>query len=149
MKHAWVYLCSGILLVACGKGPAEKAPGTAVAENKDGMYCYRSTANKDTVILSFERKKDRISGQLSYHLFEKDANTGTLTGSVSGDTIFAEYRYRSEGIASVREVIFLAGENTLTEGYGEMEEREAKFVFSDRRNVLFKEGIQLTKEPCH
>lgn len=149
MKQALVYFCGGLLLTACGKGPAGKTPETPAAENRNGMYCYRSTANKDTVVLSFERKKDRISGQLSYHLFEKDANTGTITGTVSGDTIFADYRYLSEGVTSTREVIFLASENTLTEGYGEMEERDAKFVFSDRRNVLFKEGIQLTKEPCH
>lgn len=147
MKKILIYLGGGLLLSSCGSRGANGS-ATAVHATADGLYCYTSTENRDTVHIRFELKQGLVNGELSYRLFEKDASTGRIKGYISGDTLIADYLYTSEGISSTREVIFLFGDNTLTEGYGEMEEKDRRFVFSDHTDIHFGDGIRLNKEAC-
>jgi len=146
MKKVLIYLTAGILLISCGGRGANS--NAATAHTADGLYCYVSTENRDTVNIRFDLKQGLVNGELSYRLFEKDASTGHIKGYISGDTLIADYLYSSEGMSSTREVIFLFGDNTLTEGYGEMEEKDRRFVFSDRSDIHFGDGIRLNKEAC-
>lgn len=68
--------------------------------------CYIYTSSKDTVNLYLQIVGNCITGDLSYNYFEKDKNVGTLTGFMKRDTLFAEYKFISEGNESVREVFF-------------------------------------------
>jgi hypothetical protein len=42
---------------------------------------------------------------------------------MKGNTLFAEYKFLSEGTECIREVVFLKKENDFVEGYGDSEEK--------------------------
>lgn len=104
--------------------------------------CYSHVDSKDTVKISLTVSENSVTGDLSYNLFEKDRNVGKIKGTVFGDTLIAEYEFRSEGMMSVREVAFLRKGKSLVEGYGPTDEEGTRFV--NRKEIRF-EGIELKK----
>ena len=135
-----------IFIISC-----QQTGNTASLQEKDQVIaagtdtsCYALT-DTDSVYLQLIGQDSAVTGTLEYRLKEKDANTGTLTGYWSGDTLLAIYNYQSEGSMSRRPVIFLRQGNKLTEGYGPISARE----FSLRTPELsFQSGLQLTPTDC-
>jgi hypothetical protein len=111
-------------------------------------YCYSTTGGKDSVYLKLEKFPNVVTGQLLYKLYEKDSNTGDIDGVLRGDTLIAYYKFRSEGIESVRQVIFLIKGDVAKEGYGEMEERDGKMVFKNLQEIIFSKSPMLQKITC-
>ncbi len=111
--------------------------------------CYRSLSGKDSVLLHIERTGNTIKGDLIYTFFEKDNNTGTLEGEMSGDTLFADYTFRSEGQQSVREVAFLQKGDELVEGFGPVKETGNKMVFENRGALQFTNKLTYRKVDCN
>ncbi len=81
-----ILLLAGIagIIAACQNKTTEqkadslaKSPDTTAMESK---VCYISLKNRDTVSLSLNQVQDAVTGELSYNLFEKDKNTGTVAG---------------------------------------------------------------------
>lgn len=111
--------------------------------------CYSAIIKKDTILLSLSVKDSSLeAGELHYNFFEKDKNHGTLAGTFKGDTLFADYTFMSEGKQSVREVVFLKKGNIFIEGYGDVEEKENKTVFKDKKKMFFDSKIVLSKTDC-
>ncbi|MNL01805.1 hypothetical protein D3C87_1222900 [compost metagenome] len=82
-------------------------------------------------------------------MFEKDNNKGKITGELKGDTIIAEYIFDSEGMRSVREVVFVQKDDgKIYEGTGDVIEKNGKMVFKDRSALKFGEAIVFTKTDC-
>ncbi len=137
---------------------------TLIVENEDGQTltytktldsaqeneeeCYSYVTPRDTVYLHISRKNRNITGDLTYRLYEKDRNVGSLDGRIKGDTLLAEYTFNSEGRSSVREVVFLKKGETYVEGFGPVNEKEGKTIFQDHKNINFINGITLTKTNC-
>ncbi|CAN5506193.1 hypothetical protein BH11BAC5_BH11BAC5_25610 [soil metagenome] len=111
-------------------------------------YCYSTTGGKDSVYLKLEKFPNVVTGQLLYKLYEKDSNTGDIDGVLRGDTLIADYKFRSEGTESVRQVIFLIKGDVAKEGYGEMEERDGKTVFKNLQEINFLKSPTLQKITC-
>lgn len=111
------------------------------------MACYATTA-KDSVLLKISISDNSVKGTLIYNLYQKDKNTGTIDGKLYGDTLIAYYQFRSEGIESIREVAFLIKDQVITEGYGEVEERDGEMIFKDWKSLDFKNGLILKKIDC-
>ncbi|WP_143019702.1 hypothetical protein [Niabella drilacis] len=109
--------------------------------------CYTSQSGRDTFFLKTEVFPNVVTGTLSYHFYEKDKNQGTIEGRLSGDTLIADYTFVSEGKSSLREVAFLLGDSTATEGYGPMEEKNGKLAFKNRDSISFTGG-RLHKTSC-
>lgn len=65
---------------------------------------------KDSIFLQLHIDNNIVNGDLEYKRFEKDRNKGTIKGMFRGDTLFADYTFMSEGVMSVREVMFLKKE---------------------------------------
>ena len=65
-----------------------------------------------------------------------------------GDTLLAEYIFKSEGITSIREVAFLKQDDSFVEGYGDVEEQYGKMVFKNRSALSFT-GKVLHKVDCN
>jgi hypothetical protein len=139
-----------ITLFSCKKEADEaKAPET-VAEKPAIEECYKGIVKEDTIAMTLIIKDNEITdGQLSYHLFEKDRNDGTLKGQIKGDTIFADYTFMSEGKQSVREVAFLKQGNAYMEGYGDVREVNGKMIFVDPKKLKFDSKTVLLKSECH
>lgn len=122
------------------------SPTNPAAENSTSCYTY--TKNRDTASLSLTMKGEELTGNLKYHLFEKDANKGTIAGEIKGDTIIADYTFDSEGLRSVRQVVFLKKDGKLYEGYGESEEKDGRSVFKNRKALKFDSQLIFTPVEC-
>lgn len=112
--------------------------------------CYIGTVAQDSVFLSIQTNEDRSNGTLTYQFLEKDNNIGTVEGQLLGDTLLLlEYAFISEGRESERQIAFLLRENTLLEGYGEMEDQNGRMRFADLDKLNFGSGFVLHKTDCH
>jgi hypothetical protein len=131
------------------KEPAEKDP--AESDDRDGRNnknCYASYQNKDVVLLSFMQMDSLITGDLAYSYYEKDRNKGKIKGVMRGDTIIAEYNFESEGVLSVREVIFLKKGDTIIEGFGDVVDDHGKMIYKDHASLTFDNSLALKKVNC-
>lgn len=128
------------VLVSC-----KKQKGTDVTPEKNDSeepiseQFYSGNIKKDSILMNLTMKGNQIlAGKLIYNFYEKDKNEGTLIGELKGDTLLADYTFMSEGISSVRQVVFLKKGNTYIEGYGDVvEEASGKVVFKDRKQLQF------------
>ncbi len=96
-----------------------------IQKNKDAMAtnvsgCYAYNVKNDSALLTLNISDTNVTGQLSYHLYEKDKNSGTISGSLRDSLIIADYTFQSEGMTSVRQVVFKINNDTLIEGYGDI-----------------------------
>jgi len=142
---------AGLLSACQNKTPEEKIDSLATSSDTtitNNKACYAYISNKDTVSLSLVKAGTKIGGELDYNYFEKDKNTGTIAGLVKGDTIFADYTFRSEGATSVREVVFLKKGDQLIEGYADMKDEGGKSIFTNVKNLKFDDKMPLSVINC-
>lgn len=109
-------------------------------------YCFAEATGKDTVFVMLDDNLGTVTGKMYYKNYQKDSSTGTLAGSVSGDTIKAEYTFDSEGVTSTREIWFLKKDGKLYEGAGEMDETGEKY--KSTQAVKFEGGRALHAAEC-
>ena len=142
---------AGCLAACQNKTPEQKIdslanqPDTVAAKSR---ACYASIKGKDTVTLSYMIAGNTIAGKMNYTLFEKDRNSGTINGTVKGDTIIADYTFTSEGRTSVRQVAFLKKGDQLLEGYGPTEEKGGKIVFTNPAGLKYVDAVTLKVTDC-
>lgn len=110
--------------------------------------CYEYVQENDTIQASLLIESNNVRGDLVYKLFEKDKNSGTIVGTIQGDTLIADYTFMSEGTTSIRQVAFLRKNKSLIEGFGESEEKDGKMVFKDKSKLNFSENMILNLIPC-
>jgi len=110
--------------------------------------CYTSIIAKDTMRLKVEKFPNVVTGTLSYNFYEKDDNNGTIDGRLNGDTLIANYTFRSEAKTSIRQVAFLISDSTVTEGFGPMEDKAGTMTFKSPNTISFKDGIKFIKTAC-
>lgn len=140
------------VLVSCNK-----QKGTDVTPEKNDIeepiseQFYSGNIKKDTILMNLTMKGNQIlSGKLIYNFYEKDKNEGTLIGELKGDTLLADYTFMSEGISSVRQVVFLKKGGTYIEGYGDVvEDASGKVIFKDRKQLKFDGKIILSRVKFH
>ena len=139
------------LLIACKKEEKPEIPKCDLPAKEslsNSSACYSYIKNKDTIQANLILQSGKVSGDLIYKLFEKDKNTGAITGTMKGDTLYANYTFMSEGASSIREVAFLRKNSRLIEGYGDMEAVSGKMVFKDKKSINFSGNIVLNEIPC-
>jgi hypothetical protein len=112
------------------------------------MSCYNYVSGKDTIKLKLEKFPNVVTGMLDYLFSEKDKSKGTIDGVMRGDTLVADYTFMSEGRSSVRQVVFIVKDSTVTEGYGPQEEKDGKMVFKNINTIDFSKGSKLERIQC-
>lgn len=110
--------------------------------------CYLGLPGKDSVFLQIRIDNNTVYGDLEYKRFQKDRNKGTIKGMFRGDTLLADYTFMSEGVMSVREVIFLRKGDVLIEGFGDVKKKNEKMVFKNTGDVRFDEFTSLKQNDC-
>lgn len=157
-------LCKSLLIAvgifsfaACNSSNTDKVivgtPDSAlVAEPVEtrvpGAGCFLRVQKGDSLFLQIRREGDRVTGKLHYKNFEKDSNIGTILGQMRGDTLLADYTFNSEGMESVRQVVFLFDGTNFSEGYGDMQEKDGKTIFSEKDKLNFSGGEKLKPMVC-
>jgi hypothetical protein len=143
-----------VVFVSCKKtAPAPEIvpnpPKQAEVAEPSGDQCYAFANDSSNVELSFNvNSHQEVNGKLTYKLYGKDKNEGTLIGNIKGDTLIGDYTFMSEGVSSVREVAFLQRENTFIEGYTDVAEANGKVTFKDKKKLKFDPKMVLTKVAC-
>ncbi|RDC55052.1 hypothetical protein DU508_18030 [Pedobacter chinensis] len=110
--------------------------------------CFQYVKNRDTAGLTLNIEDEKVTGSLSYNLFEKDKNKGVIAGIVKGDTIIADYTFQSEGITSIRQVAWLRQNDQLIEGFGDVEEVDGKTKFKNIGKLTFGKSTIFSKTNC-
>lgn len=147
-----------VIIAACNTNKQNNAATITIADTSidtgtvsvmiPTTKCYQSIRGKDTVYLKLEKFPNVVTGILKYKFYEKDSNAGELDGKLHGDTLIADYSFKSEGTVSVRQVAFLIKDSIATEGYTDIEEKEGKMVFKNTGNLNFSKGLQLKQIDC-
>ncbi|MDO9373319.1 MAG: hypothetical protein Q7T76_02820 [Ferruginibacter sp.] len=150
-----LFVLLSITVGACNSTTTKEAEPTSrdttEAEMKvmiPGMVCYAGVVGKDSIFLKTEKFPTVVTGKLQYNFNEKDDSNGDIDGVMHGDTLVAAYTFGAEGTTSVREVAFLLSESGAIEGYGPMEEKDGKMVFTNRSQLSFGSGFNLKTIPC-
>lgn len=156
MKKMIVAAAAGLLLLsACHDQATQKEMNTDTIKGPGNTTmmpvtsCYASASNGDSIQLKVEVFEKAVVGTLQYNWKEKDRNKGEYEGVMKGDTLFADYRFMSEGKESARQVAFLIKDGKATEGYGDMEEKDGKMVFKNTGGLQFGKGVVLSKSACN
>lgn len=130
--------------LSCDNKTGEADSNRALGSNT----CYIGIIGQDSIYLQLNMRDSQVEGDLKYNFYEKDDTQGVLEGEFLGDTLFANYRFISEGIESEREVAFLRNGDSLQEGYGEMEEKDGKMVFVSRNSLNYGQSFLLGETEC-
>jgi hypothetical protein len=110
--------------------------------------CYEYANIYDTISLKLIHVGESITGTLVYKLKEKDKNIGTIQGAMKGDLLVADYTFMSEGVSSVRQVVFKKQENFFLEGYGDINTNNNRVSFNNPDSLRFNETFKLIKIDC-
>lgn len=143
-----------IVLASCKKAEEKEETSHAAAEivvdEPVTQECYIAIIKKDTILMALNKKGGQLtSGKLSYNFYEKDKNAGALVGEIKGDTLFADYTFESEGVSSVRQVVFLKKGTSYVEGFGEIvEDDKGKVTFKDKKQLKFEGNVVLSAVDC-
>ena len=156
MKYFFLFIVVAFSCVSCNNNSKtatstenKDSTGAIVPDTTQTTQCYAGVRGKDSVFLRLNRNSNTVSGDLEYKHFEKDQNKGTIEGVMKGDTLLADYTFMSEGVTSIREVIFLKKGNRLVEGFGDVEEKNGKMGFKNTGTVKFNEGMSLKEIDCN
>jgi hypothetical protein len=137
-----------LILASCNVGTKENLTTENLIKANEPLNCYSYSKDSNNVLMKITIVDNLVSGDLFYQYFQKDKNTGKFKGEMSGDTLFAEYIFESEGTSSVREIAFLKNGNQCNEGFGDVQEKSGKMVFKNRNNLKFDNNMPLTKIDC-
>lgn len=151
MKPHLIFLATGlsVALFSCQTTQNETAQHTeAKTDTSASVICYQYAANKDTIRLQVNRTGEKISGTLLYSLYEKDRNQGTITGTLKGDLLLADYTFQSEGMTSVRQVAFKRKGNGWVEGYGDITTKNDTVSFRNADLLRFDDTFELGEVAC-
>ena len=153
-------LFPGLVLfaVACnnnGKSSAEINSDTVVnntaataAVDSLSSGCYSQIIQRDTSLLQIEQKANTVNGSLSYNIYQKDRNDGTLQAEVTGDIIKGWYLFKSEGIISVRQVSWQINGDELWPAMGEVIQKNDTVMFAQPDNLRYDNSRPFKKVPC-
>ncbi|WP_316746037.1 hypothetical protein [Pedobacter gandavensis] len=159
-KHILLFAGMAVIMASCTSNQAEKkvtdssmiAVDTTFSPTNEApkheITCYQYVKNKDTANMQLRINGEEITGFLDYHIYEKDANKGTLSGEMKGDTLIAEYTFDSEGMRSVRELVLLKKDGRFYEGYGPVKEEKGKVMFEHRGSLKFDHNVVFSPIPC-
>lgn len=153
-------LFAGIILFAIScdtnNGPQDKnGDGSSAIKKDTGSVllpappenCFRFVANRDTYDLNFLREGNIIRGSMRFNNFEKDKSSGTIDGTVNGDTLKIFYRFNSEGTLSVRQLYLKQEADKIITGTAD-EEHRADSAFIKKPSTVTFDGIIYEKINC-
>lgn len=150
-KFMCLLLCASVLF-SCQSGESNKQTATTQPETQTtppaSIRCFEYITQADSIVLKMIPAGDTISGMLLYKLAGKDSNKGTILGIMRDSILVANYSFISEGITSQRQVAFKFENNSVVEGFGDIETQNDIVRFKDPASLKFDGSIRLQEVPC-
>lgn len=147
MKNTSIIVLNLLIFASCNQEKKQESTKTEVKTTQTET-CYQHTKDSSTIKLNIAIKDNIATGNLIYDYYQKDKSRGTIKGEIKSDTLFAEYTFISEGIESIREVVFLKTVNGWVEGYGEIDDKDGKVSFKNRNKITFDNNALLKQTVC-
>jgi hypothetical protein len=121
-----------------------------LASEADITGCYVLRLAKDVYMLHIQsHDQSMVSGTLEFDNFEKDSSQGTMNGTYKDSILLVDYAFQSEGVDSLREVIFKREGDGFVEGFGPIiVSDEGKTVFVDTSTITFDPKYTFAREMC-
>lgn len=110
--------------------------------------CYRMIIGQDSAIMNLSIDADSVRGRLHYNRFEKADNSGEFSGKVDSNKVIGWYKFQSEGVITVRQVIFKITGNKLAEAYGDVNARGDTAYFTYPHTLNYEEAHTFEKIAC-
>lgn len=127
---------------ASPSSPAPNDPGTPVSN------CFLRVTGRDSLRLSYTTNANSITGKMMYDNYQKDGSWGTVKGTINGDTLKTWYDFESEGMRSVRRIIFKMENERLLPATGEFIVRGDSSLYADESRLEFGKEGALQKVDC-
>lgn len=121
----------GIALVTSKKNVA-----LAPVDSIKGCYVAALAQDKYTLAITSENS-GVIEGTLAFDNFEKDSSRGTFTGTYAGGILLGDYAFSSEGMDSVRQVIFKKVDGGFVEGFGDVKTEGNREVLVNPSSIVY------------
>lgn len=150
-----------LLLIACNNntGKVEEKESTVSGDSSSAANpintsdaviggCYTQVFKRDTANLQIEVKQNNVTGPLSYKLYEKDLNDGSIIAVVEDSIINGWYLFRSEGVLSVRQVAWRIKPGQLWPAMGEVIQRNDTTMFARPDKLQFDSSMPFVKIKC-
>ena len=109
--------------------------------------CYMQVLKRDTFTASLQQQGNLVTGRLHFDNYEKDASSGTVSGTLQGDVLKVYYFFASEGMKSVTEIYFKYEHGMLIRGTGEMNNKGDTSDFVNPALIKY-DGSALEKMAC-
>ena len=148
MKNTSIIALSLAIFASCNTDKKQESATKTEVKTTQTETCYQYAKDSSTIKLNIIMKDDVVTGNLIYDFYQKDKNQGTIKGTLKSDTLFADYTFMSEGIESVREVVFLKTADGFVEGYGEIDDKDGKVMFKNRNTITFANDAILKETAC-
>lgn len=152
MKTLPFFLLLAAVVTSCSQSGSQANKNTDSLKTDvtsgHGDACFLKSTGKDSVMLQVHIQDTSISGNLSYRYFEKDKNTGTISGSIHNNIIHAQYTFMSEGMQSIRPVVFKLQDGKAYEAVPDSINPEGIPVFSGNDAALKFDVEPLSKISC-
>jgi hypothetical protein len=134
--------CVITLCLFCGcTQKQDGGPGRDTARTAFPTQRYIAVYERDTALLSFARKGSIIEGKLRFSYANGNIEDGTIKGMVKGDTLLADYNFKSHNGRWYRNpVAFLQTGNKLKLGVGQFEITWGRTHFSKSVPIDYDKG---------
>lgn len=111
--------------------------------------CYTMVFDKDSAIMQIRASgSDSVFGSLHYNRFEKDDNSGDFAGKVDSNKVVGWYKFQSEGMITVRQVVFKIIGDKLAEGYGDVNAKGDTAYFTYPHTLQYEDKHPFIKTSC-
>ena len=108
--------------------PAET--GASAPADQAQRDCYRQVRGRDTTLVRLRISGAAVTGELAVLPAEKDKARGSLTGTLTGQQIVADWQRAGEGVTQVHEVRFTLAGDSLRWREGARTEKNGKWVLA-------------------
>jgi hypothetical protein len=158
-----LYACATLLVsLACNNGSGNHTGSDTTVIDTDSANipmaisindttvggCYTQIFKRDTVTLQLDITGNNATGPLTYKIYEKDMNDGSVKAELSDSVIMGWYLFRSEGIMSVRQVAWRVKPGQLWPGSGDIIQRNDTTAFANLENLRFDDTKPFIKVRC-
>ena len=142
-----------LLFLSCSESNNEKVETKPVATETTVAPaslngCYEMVISGDTAFMNIEQSSDNLNGVLKYKRKDKDSNNGKIVLTKTGNRAEGFYTFQSEGLTSVRQIVFKINNNSFAEGYGNIEMKNDTAVFKYPHALNFEEKHTFNKVTC-
>jgi glutamine cyclotransferase len=148
MKNTSIITLSLVIFASCNTEKKQESTTKTEVKTTQTETCYKHTKDSSTIKLNIKINDNMVTGNLLYDYYQKDRSAGKIEGELKSDTLFADYTFVSEGVESVREVVFIKTADGWVEGYGEIDDKDGKVMFKDKSKITFDNNVVLRETTC-